>query len=46
MLLIWLGSMFYIYKIMEQVAGIEPASQPWQGCIITIIRYLQGLVIL
>ena len=25
---------------LEQVAGIEPASQPWQGCIIATIRYL------
>ncbi len=24
---------------MERVAGIEPASQPWKGRIITTIRY-------
>ena len=30
---------------MEQVAGIEPASQPWQGRIITVILYLHGISI-
>ena len=30
---------------MEQVAGIEPASQPWQGRIITAILYLHGISI-
>ena len=27
---------------MEQVAGIEPAFQPWQGRGLTVIRYLHG----
>ena len=26
-------------QIMERVSGIEPPSQPWQGCIRTIIRH-------
>ena len=30
---------------MEQVAGIEPASHPWQGRIITDILYLHGISI-
>ncbi len=29
---------------MEQVARIELVSSPWEGEIITIIRYLQYLV--
>ena len=28
------------FSIMEQVTGIEPVSQPWQGRIITAILYL------
>ena len=29
---------------VEQVMGIEPTSNPWQGLIITIILYLHKLV--
>ena len=28
-------------QIMERVTGIEPVSQPWEGCIIATIRYPQ-----
>lgn len=31
---------------MEQVTGIEPASPPWEGGIITIILYLHPAYIL
>ena len=27
------------YIGMERIAGIEPASQAWEACIITTIRY-------
>ena len=30
---------------MEQVMGIEPTSQPWQGRIITVILHLHGISI-
>lgn len=33
-------------KKMEQVTGIEPVSSPWQGDIITFIRYLLNALIL
>ena len=26
---------------MEQMTGIEPASQPWQGRILTVVLHLQ-----
>ena len=36
--------MFKILIRLEQVEGIEPSSQPWQGRIITFILYLHKLV--
>lgn len=30
---------------MEQVTGIEPVSQPWQGCIIAFILHLHKNII-
>ena len=31
---------FEIFRL-ERVAGVEPASQPWEGRIIAVIRYPQ-----
>lgn len=28
------------YLLMEQVSGIEPPSQPWQGRILTVVLHL------
>ena len=32
-----------ISRVLEQVMGIEPTSQPWQGRIITVILHLHGI---
>lgn len=39
----WKAEVLPLYEceLLEQVTGIEPASQPWQGRIMTIILYLQ-----
>lgn len=29
---------------MEQVSGIEPPSQPWQGRILTAVLHLHNLI--
>lgn len=29
------------FYLMEQMTGIEPASQPWQGRILAIVLHLQ-----
>ena len=34
-----LHSTFLTLNLLERVTGIEPVSLPWQGNIITIIRY-------
>lgn len=31
---------------MEQVSGIEPPSQPWQGRILTAVLHLHDIIIL
>ena len=31
---------------MERVTGIEPVSRPWQGRIITTIRYPQSFLLI
>ena len=32
--------------LLERVAGIEPASQPWKGRIIATIRYPHILILM
>ena len=30
---------------LEQVMGIEPTSQPWQGRVLTVVLHLRGISI-
>ncbi len=40
---IWRSNQLNYSHHMEQVMGIEPTSQPWQGRIITVILHLRGI---